>query len=397
MIYLGIDWARENHHAVVLNQAGDRLLDQAVAHTARDLGRLAQVLAELEPDPAQVRVGIELHDGALLAWLVAQGYTILPLIPKSAERARDRYRPTGSKDDAMDAFVLADTVRMDAGFLRPLQPEVACAEELLGWLREREELVKERTATMHRLRAILAEWCPELSALCDDFKRIWQRKLLAAFPLQHDLAGADVADVEAVCGKLRVKARARLQAAIGVPCLPIPEGRRELLASRVRALVERIGHLSAQIKRIEQRLEQLCAEHPRAHLVASLPIKGLVSRAGLLGAMDSGVGRPWQELAARWGVAPLTKQSGKSRHARRRRGCDHFMRQVLTCFAHNTSRTQDCWASDYYEQKKAVGKAHYTILRCLAQRWVKVLSAMWRDGTAYDEHMHQDHRQRAAA
>ena len=397
MIYLGIDWARENHRVVALNQAGDRVLERAVAHSAQDLGRLAQDLAKLEPDPAQVRVGIELHDGALLAWLVAQGYAIWPLNPKSAERARDRYRPTGSKDDAMDAFVLADTVRVDAGFLRPLQPEVACAEELLGWLREREELVKERTAVMHRLRAILAEWCPELSALCDDFKRIWQRKLLAAFPLQHDLDGADVADVEAVCGKLRVKARVRLQAALGAPCLPIPEGRRELLAWRVRELIERIGHLSAQIKRLEQRLEQLCAEHPRAHLVASLPVKGLISRAGLLGAMEGGVDQPWRELAARWGVAPLTKQSGKSKHARRRRGCDHFMRQVLTFFAHNTSRLQHCWASDYYEQKKAAGKEHYTILRCLAQRWVKVLSAMWRDGTAYNEGMHQDHRQRAAA
>ena len=397
MIYLGIDWARENHRAVALNQAGDRVLDQAVAHSAQDLGRLAQDLARLEPDPAQIRVGIELHDGALLAWLVAQGYTILPLNPKSAERARDRYRPAGGKDDRLDAFVLADTVRVDAGFLRPLRPEVACAEELLGWLREREQLVKERTATMHQLRAILAEWCPELSALCDDFKRIWQRKLLTAFPLQHDLAGADVADVEAVCGKLRVKARVRLESALGAPCLPIPEGRRELLAWRVRELVERIGHLSAQIKRLEQRLEQLCAEHPRAHLVASLPIKGLISRAGLLGAMESGVDQPWQELAARWGVAPLTKQSGKSTHARRRRGCDHFMRQVLTFFAHNTSRLQHCWARDYYEQKKAVGKEHYTILRCLAQRWVKVLSAMWRDGTAYNEHMHQEHRQRAAA
>jgi len=390
MIYLGIDWARESHRVVVLDEAGHRLLEASVEHSARGLSQLAQAVAELEPDPAQVRVGIELHNGSLLAWLVAQGYSVCPLNPKSAERARDRYRPSGAKDDAIDCFVLADAVRVDAGFLRPLQPEVASAEELLGWVRERRELVDERTAAMHRLRAILAEWCPELSALCDDFKRAWQRKLLAAFPLQHDLLGAQVADVEALCGKLRAGALARLQELLTAPCLLIPQSRRELLAWRVRELVQRIDHLSAQIKQIEQRLKQLCAEHPRAELLQSLPIKGLVSQASLLGALQAEGHLPWQELA------PLTKQSGKSKQVRRRRACDHFMRHVMTFFAHNTSKLPDSWASDYYQQKRGAGKEHYTTLRCLAQRWVKVLCAMWRDHTPYNEDLHQQRRRAAA-
>ncbi len=42
----------------------------------------------------------------------------------------------------------------------------------------------------------------------------------------------------------------------------------------------------------------------------------------------------------------------------------------------------------YYARREA-GVDHYTALRQLANRWVKVLCAMWRDDTLYDEQLHQ--------
>ncbi len=50
----------------------------------------------------------------------------------------------------------------------------------------------------------------------------------------------------------------------------------------------------------------------------------------------------------------------------------------------------------YYARREA-GVDHYTALRQLANRWVKVLCAMWRDDTLYDEQLHQTNRLRAAA
>ncbi len=199
MIYVGIDWARQRHYVIVLDDTGTAVHQQFVAHSAEALHGLASTLARLEPDPAAVRVAIELHDGGLLAWLVEQGYSVYPLNPKSADRARDRYRPAGGKDDRMDAFVLADTLRTDGGALRPLRPAGRCAQELLSWLRLRDGLVRERTGKMQQLRAILDEWCPELSALCNDLRCIWQRKLLMAFPLQQDLAGVAAEQVATAC------------------------------------------------------------------------------------------------------------------------------------------------------------------------------------------------------
>lgn len=398
MIYVGIDWARNRHYVVVLDGSGARLHEQSVAHTAEALAALADRLAGLEPDPAAVRVAIELHDGGLLAWLVERSYSIYPFNPKSANRARDRYRPAGGKDDRMDAFVLADTLRTDGGYLRQFRPTSRRAQELLSWLGVRDGLVRERTAKIQQLRAILAEWCPELSALCNDLGCIWQRKLLEAFPLQQDLVGADPVQVKAACGRtLSASATKRLEAALAADCLPMPAGRRQALVWQVRELVARIGELTDRIKEIEEQLTQLVDAHPQARLVRSLPVTGIVTGATLLAVMEQAEDASWRELAARWGVAPVTKQSGKSRNVRRRRGCDHFVCQVLMQFAHCTAQVQGSWARQMYQAKRAAGVEHFTALRQLANRWVKVLCAMWRDDTAYDEQVHQTNRLQAAA
>ena len=398
MIYVGIDWARDRHYVVVLDGSGTRLHEQFVAHTAEALAALADGLAGLEPDPAAVRVAIELHDGGLLAWLVERSYSIYPLNPKSADRARDRYRPAGGKDDRMDAFVLADTLRTDGGYLRQFRPTSRRAQELLSWLGVRDGLVRERTAKMQQLRALLDEWCPELSALCHDLKCIWQRELLEAFPLQHDLAGVDAARVAAACGrKLSASAKKRLDAALAAQCLPLPAGRREALAWQLRELVTRIGELTDRIQEIEEQLTQLVDAHPQARLVRSLPVKGIVTCATLLAVMEQAEHASWRELAARWGVAPVTKQSGKSRNVRRRRGCDHFVCQVLMQFAHCTAQVQGSWAREMYRSKRAAGVEHFTALRQVANRWVKVVCAMWRDNAIYDEQFHQANRLQAAA
>jgi len=141
--------------------------------------------------------------------------------------------------------------------------------------------------------------------------------------------------------------------------------------------VARIDELSARIKQIEQRLGELIAAHPRARLVGSLPVQGIVTRATLLAIMEAADDAPWHELVARWGVAPITRQSGKSRGVRRRRGCDHFVCQLLIQFAHCTVQVKGSWARQMYYAKRNAGVEHFTALRQLANRWVKVLCAMW--------------------
>ena len=64
-----------------------------------------------------------------------------------------------------------------------------------------------------------------------------------------------------------------------------------------------------------------------------------------------------------------------------------MLRQAVHLWA-NLSRRQCVWAQAYYQKKRDEGKSHACALRCLGQRWLKILWKMWQTNTPYDEAMH---------
>lgn len=396
MIIVGIDWARSKHDLVLMREDGQVAQHLQVNHDAEGVRRIAAAIAEHVPRAGEVRVAIEMHDGALLAWLLQQGYTVFGINPKSAQRARDRYRPAGGKDDASDAFILADMLRTDRGSLRAIRPDSDATLELRSLVELRASRIHERTALFHRLRSRLDEWCPDLSRLCDDFTRIWQRRLLERFPLQQGLRDAHGQTLNAFIRKHRLGPQTadRIRAARQAAPMPIPEPMTTTLRLDIEHLLAQIELLVGAIADLDQRIQQKLDEHPDAQVFQSLPVKGTNTIATLL----AGFGEDRQNspghrrLAAAWGVAPLTIQSGRHRSIRRRHAADQTLSQALMQFAFNTAFTAGCWASDFYQRKRAEGKAHYTALRCLAQRWLKILHRMWKERVPYDELHHRNNR-----
>ena len=154
--------------------------------------------------------------------------------------------------------------------------------------------------------------------------------------------------------------------------------------------------LNTQIKHIEQELQHLIAQHPDANVFQSLPVRATVTIASLLTIFGDDHQNPpsTDELAALCGVAPVTKASGKIKKVQQRRACDHTFRQALVHFAFNTAFSDGCWAGPYYQRKRREGATHYATLRCLAKRWLKILRRIWKDGTAYNEQLHQANQKR---
>ena len=76
MIIVGIDWARSKHDLVLMQEDGQVVQRLQVTHDAAGMQRVAAAIAEHELEPRNVRVAIEMHDGAILAWLLNQGYSV---------------------------------------------------------------------------------------------------------------------------------------------------------------------------------------------------------------------------------------------------------------------------------------------------------------------------------
>src|SRR4029434_4868619 len=67
--------------------------------------------------------------------------------------------------------------------------------------------------------------------------------------------------------------------------------------------------------------------------------------------------------------------------------CTSVRRPAVHMWA-NLSRKSCPWAAVYYEQLRTRGKSHACALRCLGQRWLKILWKMWQTGTRYEAELH---------
>lgn len=90
MLIVGIDWSKSKHDVALMDPDGSVLQHLVVEHSLEGLEALAHAIGGHESDRGEVHIAVEQHDGALLAWLRAQGYIVHGINPKSAQRGRDR-------------------------------------------------------------------------------------------------------------------------------------------------------------------------------------------------------------------------------------------------------------------------------------------------------------------
>ncbi|MGH8633896.1 MAG: IS110 family transposase [Burkholderiales bacterium] len=391
MIFAAIDWGEQEHFVVMLDEAGEILERRRVQHEHYELALLDQLLASRPA--AEVHVAIEMHDSLLLDRLLALGVKVYGLNPKSAQRARERFTPTGVKDDERDAWSMAEFLRTGHQHLRCIKPESEATLALREWVRLREDLSQERRVHLQQLHAHLVRWHPHVRRSAKDLEAEWVLDLLEAYPTADTFAALSYRRVMNWCrGRgLRVLTRDRLANAAVAASPTKQPARNAAHAAEVLHRVQAIRHLNAQLKEIESTLDEAIRTHPDAVIFEALPAAGTLTVAALLAGFGEDRDR-WEdheELQTRWGTAPITIKSGKFRGVRRRRACDTTIHQAWIWFTFNTVRKEDCWAREAYQAKRKAGCTHYTALRGIANHWVKIATACWKTRTPYSEEHHQ--------
>ena len=162
-LWAGVDAGKSDHHCVVIDADGQRLLSQRVANDEAVLLELISAVTALA-DGGEVTWAIDLnHGGAalLIALLIAADQRLLYIPGRTVYHASGGYRGDG-KTDAKDAAVIADQARMRRD-LQPLRPGDEIAVDLRILTARRSDLVADRTRAINRLRAQLLEYFPASS------------------------------------------------------------------------------------------------------------------------------------------------------------------------------------------------------------------------------------------
>ena len=146
-----------------------------------------------------------------------------------------------------------------------------------------------------------------------------------------------------------------------------------------------IKQLNKAITHLEDMIQPTFGTHVDAHLFSNLPGAGKVLAPRLLAALGSNRERfeNATEVASWSGIAPVMKQSGKSRVVVKRTACSKYLRQTFHEFA-DFARIWCPWSKAYYQLQRAGGMKHNAAVRKLALRWIRILFRIWKDTTPYD-------------
>lgn len=395
--FAGFDWASEKHDVVVVDRQGQRVLAWQFADSAEGWGTLRSKLAALagpQKDLGRIGVTIETSRGPAVERLLEMGVAVYPVNPKAAERFRERKAPSGVKDDQLDAWSMADALRMDGQDWRRLLADDPATQELRILCRDEIALIQERTALVLRLQATLHEYYPAVAEAFDDLTLPAAWEFVARFPTPGELARKGkrtwekflhshrLGHPETYARRLAVFARA---GEFVSPSSAVTSAKSLLAVSIVRQLQT----LQEQLEVYRARIEAAFAKHPDHDTFGSLPGAGPKLAPRLLGELGSNreVFGCAEDLQCYAGTAPVTKKTGKRRVVKIRRACNSTLRATVHLWA-DQSRRLCAWAQAYYQQKREQGHSHAQALRCLGQRWLKILWKMWQDHASYDEARH---------
>ena len=160
VLYVGDDWAEDHHDVHLMDESGERLAARRLPEGVAGVTALHALVAEHASGPGEVVIGIETDRGPWVSALVAAGYHVYAINPRSASRYRDRHHVGGAKSDAGDARLLADLVRTD----RHNHREVAGDSDEAGGVRilarAHQQLIWDRVRQTNRLRNALREYFP---------------------------------------------------------------------------------------------------------------------------------------------------------------------------------------------------------------------------------------------
>lgn len=152
------------------------------------------------------------------------------------------------------------------------------------------------------------------------------------------------------------------------------------------ALIAQLKPLIEQIQSYDKEIACFLARHPDSSLFRSLP--GVAENLAARMLSEFGDNRTRYEnfnsVQCEAGTAPLTKESGGYRHVIFRRACNKHFRDALHLFAFS-SLSHCLWAKKYYDSQRIKGVTHSRALRALSNRWIKIIFAMWKNHTIYNE------------
>ena len=388
--YVGIDLSDKFFDSCITNSFGDVISRNRFDFNDNGFSDLVCKLQEYGADSKNCAISFENPRARLADFLIQREFTVLLINPKSIARYRESRIASKAKSDQGDAQLIADYIREHHRSLRCIKIPDETIRELSLLLEDRDRLVQQKVRFSNQLTSTLKEYFPQALSM---FSCITNRSALEflkrvdTFAQLKSIASGSTAEIEQLledCGINRSDSRERFYSVMKKPVsqvsLAVIRAKVRLKNTILNQLILLIEHIAGY----EEQIQQIMDDIPNGNLFRSLPGADYILAGKLMVLYNSRDFRSANEVQCLCGTAPYTIRSGQSKTVRFRKGCNKFGRKTFHQLAFSSLRGCQ-WSKKRLSQKRQEGKGLHHSLRCLANSWVKVTFAMWRDKTPYDE------------
>jgi transposase len=388
---VGIDWADQKHDYALLGRKGEQE-GGTFGSRPEQVHDWVKRLRERYP-VGTIVVAMEQSRGALrYALSTYDFFALVPINPRAVSAYRQSLHLSGAKDDPVDASLIRDFAAAHLDQLPVWRADSAVTRKLQLLVEYRRQLVDQRTAWTQELIATVKQYFPQVLtwfgshvALLGAFLTEWPT-LEQARRARAERLGKVLRRGGRLSDERLTEIVASIQSALP---LTSDEAIIDALALRTSSIIAVLQQLGEQVRRHDQLIAQIWAEHEDHDLFASFPGAGPILAPRLAVAFGSDRSRfaDAAEMENYSGTSPVTRRSGKHHavHARWQR--PKFLHQTFHEFA-EASIPHCAWARAYYHQQRERGAGHRSAIRALAFRWIRILYVCWKTRTTYDDTIH---------
>ena len=389
MIYAGVDIAKVDHVIGAVDETGaEAARPMKFKNSEAGFERCIAWLESVAESEDEVFVGMEAtghYWRACFAHLMAAGYRVCVVNPMQVHAMRKLKSLSGVKNDRIDSWLIAETLRQgDYDETRLATDEVQALKQLT---RYHQGLKQELAAVKTQAICVLDAYFPEYAALFSDMFGAASLKVLAECPTPSEVARKRASSIakllsEGSRGRLGDAKAAEVKAA-AKSSVGIKLGE-EAASFQIRTMVSQVEFLNATIAKVEKEVASLLEKvEPN---ITTIP--GVSTTTGAQIAAEIGDVRRFRNAASIVKYAGLNSgvdESGKysaegvpiTKHG------SPYLRRSLWLAA-NRARQYDPKLKEYYDKLRRKGKPHRVAVTAVARKLCHVVYAVMRDGKPYD-------------
>ena len=387
MFYIGVDIAKKNHEASIIDSSGKSLSKSiSFPNSTKGIEKFNNFIAEFGITTNNCIIGMEATGHywiSLFSYIVDLGFTCYVINPIQSDAFRKMYvRQT--KNDSVDSFIIAQIMRFGEFSISNFSDENTFA--LRNLTRYRFALVDECSDWKRKLVAILDHVFPEYSSLFSNIYGVASKELLSKYPLPEDMLSIPAEELgnllyECSKGRLGInkaeEIQSRARESFGIKFA------KRSFSFQIKQIISQISFLEEQLKEIEIEisclLEDICPIITTITGIGSVLGASIVSEIGNISRFERA-----NQLVAYAGLDTRIKQSGNfsaTNTKLSKRGSPYLRRSIwLTA---TVAAFKDPALSIYYQGLRARGKAHGTAIGAVARKLTNIIFAVLRDQKPY--------------